>query len=162
MKNRLRKVLGALTKRTRDRLMSAHSVDSTQRLVNHYDRQDNGLRDLVGELNKQELCKSLTVLDQSDLQAVVYGALAFDSKLKSLIRTGRKQGNSRDLKGIMKVLCGWNIDRFKEPTYVALIEMLNRVGVDVEEHRFDHLEKKRGGHAGDRRVRLRRMFPDVT
>ena len=80
----LKDVIEALNEHTKRRLMKRHSVDTQRKLVNHYDRS-GGLKFLVRELNKQELCRSLTVLDKSELQAIVYGALAFDSKLEALI-----------------------------------------------------------------------------
>ena len=138
--------------------MKKHNVDTQRKLVNHYER-NGGLKPLVRELNEQELCRSLTVLDKSELQATVYGALAFDSKLEALIPEDGNQGSSRKLRGIMDELCGWHVDSFQQSKYDALMLMLNRFGIDVEERRLDELEKD-GGKAADRKVRLLRMFAD--
>ena len=161
MGRRLLEVIKVLNKGTTVRLMRKHGVDTLPKLANRYDKGE-GLRALVGSLYKKELCKALTVLDRTELQEVVYGALAFDSKADHLIRNDdegqKEQGNLRELKGIMDDLCGWSVDRFKQPTYNDLIEMLNRFGVDVEERELDRLEKKRGKRASGRKVRLQRMF----
>ena len=147
------------TSKSVSRLMEKHSVDTRRKLVNHYNR-NGGLKALIGELNEQDLRKSLTVLDnKSKLQAVVYGALAFDSKLEALIPEDENQGNSRKLRGIMDELCGWHVDSFQQPTYDDLTEMLNRFGIDVEERKLEKLEKD-GKKAADRKTRLLRMFAD--
>ena len=154
----LKDVIEALNQRTRRRLMKKHNVDTQRKLVNHYER-NGGLKLLVRELNEQELCRSLTVLDKSELQATVYGALAFDSKLEALIPEDGNQGSSRKLRGIMDELCGWHVDSFQQSKYDALMLMLNRFGIDVEERRLDELEKD-GKKAADRKVRLLRVFAD--
>lgn len=136
--------------------MKRHKVDTERKLVNHY-RKNGGLSDLVGELSLRELRQSLSVLDERELRAVVYGALAFDSKVDILIPDGEVVGNARKLRGIMKELCGWSVNSFQQSTYDAVIEMLNRVGVDVEERDLDRLGQA-GNKAADRKVRLRRMF----
>lgn len=148
--------------RSVSKLMNRHKVGTQRQLVNHYNK-NGGLKALVGELNEQELRKSLTVLSKSELQMVVYGALAFDSKLEALIPDDGQQGNSRKLRGIMEDLCGWHVDTFQQVTYDSLIQMLNRFGVDVEERELEHLEKdgrKGKNKAADRKVRLLRMFVD--
>lgn len=156
-------VIGALNERTQKRLMKTHKVNTQRKLANHYKR-NGGLKILVGELKEAELCRSLTVLDKSELQAVVYGALAFDSKLEALIPKNDGQGPSRKLRGIMQELCGWHDDSFQQATYDALTQMLNRFGIDVEERRLEKLvmggkpDGKR--RAADRKVRLLRMFGD--
>ncbi len=151
-------VIGALNRRSVSKLMRRHNVDTQRKLVNHYNR-NGGLKALVGELDEQELRKSLTVLDKSELQTIVYGALAFDSKLDALIPKDGQQGNKRKLRGIMDDLCGWRVDTFQQATYDSLIQMLNRFGIDVEEAQLEHLEQD-GKKAADKKVRLLRMFTD--
>lgn len=155
---RIRDVVHALSRSARDRLMKRHEVETERKLVNFYGK-NGGLRALVRELDQAELRRSLAVLDKSELQAVVYGALAFDSKVDTLIPGNRDRGNARKLRRIMKELCGWSVESFQQSTYDALIEMLNRVGVDVEKRDLEHLVQA-GTRAADRKVRLRRMFAD--
>lgn len=158
----LNKAIEALGERGKGRLLRKHKVKTVPQLVNHYrqnDRENGGWSDFVRELKGQELRKSLTVLDDGELKAVVFGALAFADKAKILIPGGGEVGNLRMLRGIMKDLCGWSVETFQQATYDAVIEMLNRVGVDVEERQLEQLEQA-GGRAADRKVRLRRMFAD--
>ena len=152
----LKEVIGALDKRTQDRLMKKYRVTTVRQLVNRY-KKEGGLRALVGDLNPPELRKSLTVLDKSELQAVVYGALAFDSKVSEFFPDGDNVLSLRQLGGIMERLCGWSKDSFTEATYEKLIEMLNRFGIDVEEYDL-HKLKKGGKKAASRQVKLKRMF----
>ena len=150
-------VIGTLNKGTKKRLMQNRKVKSERRLVRDYE-SNGGLRDLVGELKHAELRKSLAVLDKSELQAVVYGALAFDSKVSIFFPRDDNKGKLRKLGRIMQLLCGWSTDRFQQVTFDALIEMLNRAGVDVEERDLKQLKKMDGTNAADRKVRLKRIF----
>ena len=164
----LNRVVDALGKNA-ERLKKIHDVDTTRKLVNHYNRSAkagpatvDGLHMLVDELQRSELLRLLTELSEGELsegalKEVVYGALAFDSMSNALIPEGQEQGNLRQLRGIMRDLCGWAVDQFKQPTYDALIERLNRVGVDVEHRELDRLV---GQKTGNRQVRLRRMFTE--
>lgn len=153
MARRLLDVINVLNKGTTDRLMKEHGVDTLQKLANRY-RKGDGMKDLVEGLEEAELRKALTVLNRRELQEVVYGALAFDSKADALISARKKK-----LGGIMTDLCGWSVNTFQQSTYDRLIEMLNRFGVDVEERNLDQLKKKKDETAADRKVRLQRVFP---
>ena len=152
----LEEVIRALNESTKERLKDEHNVRSIRRLVKCYER-DGGWKVLVGDLRPGELRKSLTVLDTRELQAVVYGALAFDSKANEFFSDDENVAKLSKLKGIMKRLCGWSIKSFTQATYDELIEMLNRFGIDVEESNLHHLEQD-GNYAEDRKVRLKRMF----
>lgn len=141
----------------KSRLKREHQVRSVEKLVGYYRRRGGGLRALIGDLNSAELRNALTLLDKCELQAVVYGALAFDSKVSELIPDDVNVTKLRRLRGIMKGLCGWSIDSFTPATYEKLIEMLNRFGIDVEEDDLRQL-KQDGKKAADRKVKLERMF----
>ena len=158
---RLEDAIATLGKRRREGLLQKYNVGTVRQLANHYKRHGGhgGWRDFIRELTGPELRKSLTVLKKRELQAVVFGALAFEDKVKTLIPPNHVVGNRRNLRGIMRDLCGWADETFQQATYDALIEMLNRVGVDVEERKLKQL-KQAGKKAADRTVRLRRMFAD--
>lgn len=155
----LKEVIGALNDSTKRRLKRNRDVTTERQLVSHY-KNNGGLRELVGDLNPAELCKSLTVQDKRELQAVVYGALAFPSQVGVFFsRDDLNKSKLTKLGSIMHRLCGWSTESFQQVTYDALIKMLNRFGVDVEETDLQRLRMD-GNSAADRKVRLKRMFTD--
>ena len=153
----LKKVIETLDTDAKKRLKEKHQQSSVEKLVDYYRRRGGGLRALIRDLDSDELRNALTLLDKSELQAVVYGALAFDSKVSEFNLDDKDVAPLSKLRGIMERLCGWSKDSFTEATYEKLIEMLNRFGIDVEEDDFHRLEKD-GRKAADKKVRLERMF----